>query len=133
MKIEFEGTVDEMRELMSGDNVGTDSAVIQLEEYNYSRFFDENNRLWMKDNVMNRFTLNNQRKYIYDLFVTRGYLFLNEAYDMLGFSRTKTGQLVGWTYKEGMTVGDIYTIYRRGESFVYWLDFKPQGIILDEI
>lgn len=124
---------DELRELMSGDNVGTDSVVIQLEEDNYSRFFDENNQLWMKANVVNRFTLNNQRKYIYDLLVTRGYLFLNEAYDMLGFSRTKNGQLVGWTYKEGMTVGDIYMIYRRGESFVYLLDFKPQGIILDEI
>lgn len=133
MKIEFEGTVDELRGLMSGDNVGTDIAVIQLEEDNYSRIFDENNRLWMKDNVMNRFTLNNQRKYIYDLLVTRGYLFLNEARDMLGFSRTKNGQLVGWTYKEGMTVGDIYMIYRQGESFVYLLDFKPQGIILDEI
>ena len=134
MKIEFEGAVAELlRELMSGDNVGTDIAVIQLEEDNYSRFFDENNQLWTKDNVMNRFTLNNQRKYIYDLLATRGYLFLNEAYDMLGFSRTKNGQLVGWTYKEGMTVGDIYMIYRRGESFVYMLDFKPQGIILDEI
>ena len=124
---------DELRELMSGDNVGTDSVVIQLEEDNYSRFFDGNNQLWMKDNVMNRFTLNNQQIiYIFSL-VTRGYLFLNEAYDMLGFSRTKNGQLVGWTYKEGMTVGDIYTIYRRGESFVYLLDFKPQGIILDKI
>lgn len=29
---------DELRELMSGDNVGTDSVVIQLEEDNYSRF-----------------------------------------------------------------------------------------------
>lgn len=43
MKIEFEGTVDELRGLMSGDNVGTDIAVIQLEEDNYSRIFDENN------------------------------------------------------------------------------------------
>ena len=133
MKIEFEGTVDELRELMSGDNIGTDIAVIQLEEDNYTRFFDENNRLWMKDNVMNMFILNDQRKYIYDLLATRGYLFLNEVYDMLGFSRTKNGQLVGWTYKEGMAVGDIYTIYRRGESFVYLLEFKPQGIILDKI
>lgn len=124
---------NELRELMSGDNVGTDSVVIQLEEDNYSRFFDENNQLWTKDNVMNRFTLNNQRRYMYDLLATRGYLFLNEAYDMLGFSRTKDGQLVGWTYKEGMTVDDIYTIYRQGESFIYLLDFKPQGIILDEI
>lgn len=133
MKIEFEGTVDEFRDLMSGDNIDTNIAVIQLDEDNYSRFFDENNRLWMKDNVMNRFTLNNQRKYIYNLLATRGYLFLNEAYDMLGFSRTKNGQLVGWTYKEGMTVGDIYMIYRRVDSFAYMLDFKPQGIILDQI
>ena len=88
----------------------------------------------MKDNVMNRFTLNNQRKYIYDLLATRGYLFLNEAYDMLGFSRTKNGQLVGWTYKEGMTVGDIYMIYRHGNyGSLYMLNFKPQGIILDKI
>ena len=123
----------ELRELMSGDNVGTDSVVIQLDEDNYTIFFDENNQLWMKDNITNRFTLNNQRKYMYDLLATRRYLFLNEAYDMLGFSRTKTGQLVGWTYKEGMTVGDIYMIYRLSESFVYLLDFKPQGIILDEI
>lgn len=133
MKIEFEGTVDELRELMSSDNVDTDIAVIQLDEDNYTIFFDENNQLWMKDNITNRFTLNNQRKYMYDLLATRGYLFSNEAYDMLGFSRTKNGQLVGWIYKEGMTVGDIYTIYRQGESFVYLLDFKPQGIILDEI
>lgn len=75
---------------MSGNNIDTNIAVIQLEEDNYSRFFDENNRLWMKGNVMNMFTLNNKRKYIYDLLVTRGYLFLNEALDMLGFSRTKS-------------------------------------------
>lgn len=134
MKIEFEGTVDELRELMSGDNIGTDIAVIQLDEDNYTRFFDENNRLWMKGNVMNMFTLNNKRKHIYDLLATRGYLFLNEAYDMLGFSRTKNGQLVGWTYKEGMTVGDIYMIYPHGNNgSLYMLNFKPQGIISDEI
>lgn len=46
MKIEFEGTVDELRELMSGDNVDTDIAVIQLDEDNYSGIFDENSLLW---------------------------------------------------------------------------------------
>ena len=134
MKIKFEGTVDELRGLMSGDNIDTNIAVIQLDEDTYTRFFDENNRLWMKGNVMNRFTLNNQRKCIYDLLVTRGYLFLNEAYDTLGFSRTKNGQLVGWIYKEGITANDIYTIYPHGNSgSLYMLNFKPQGIILDKI
>lgn len=127
MKLEFEGTVEELRNLMSGDNVGTDIAVIQLEEDNYSRFFDENNQLWTKDNVMNRFTLNNQRKYIYDLLATRGYLFLNEAYDMLGFSKTKNGQLVGWTYEKGMTVNDIFCNISSGREFCIFVRLQTTG------
>lgn len=133
MKLEFEGTVEELRDLMSGDNIDTNIAVIQLDEDTYTRFFDTTNKLWTKEIGMNMYTLKHEQKYMYDLLVARGYLFLNEALDMLGFSRTKNGQLVGWIYKEGIVTNDIYTIYRRGESFVYWLDFKPQGIILDEI
>lgn len=60
---------------------------------------------------------------------------MNEVYDMLGFSRTKNGQLVGWTYEKGMTVNDIFAIYRQysDDKTLYLLKFKPQGIILVEI
>lgn len=134
MKIEFEGTVDELRELMSGDNVGTDIAVIQLDEDAYTRFFDESSRVWTGVNEMDMLILNHRRKYMYDLLVTRGHLFLNEVLDTLGLPRTKNGQLFGWTYKEGITVDDIYIIYRQdANSSLYLLKFKPQGIIVDEI
>ena len=134
MKIEFEGTVDEFRDLMSGDNIDTNIAVIQLDEDTYTRFFDTTNKLWAKGIGMNMYTLKHEQKYMYDLLVARGYLFLNEALDMLGFSRTKNGQLVGWIYKEGIVTSDIYTIYPHGNSgSLYMLNFKPQGIILDKI
>ena len=134
MKIEFEGTVDEFRDLMSGDNIDTNIAVIQLDEDTYTRFFDTTNKLWAKGIGMNMYTLKHEQKYMYDLLVARGYLFLNEALDMLGFSRTKNGQLVGWIYKEGIVANDIYTIYPHGNyGSLYMLNFKPQGIILDKI
>lgn len=134
MKLEFEGTVEELRDLMSGDNIDTNIAVIQLDEDTYTRFFDTTNKLWTKEIGMNMYTLKHEQKYMYDLLVARGYLFLNEALDMLGFSRTKNGQLVGWIYKEGIVTNDIYTIYPHGNyGSLYMLNFKPQGIILDKI
>lgn len=134
MKIDFEGTVEEFTKLISGDSIDTNIAVIQLDKDTYTRFFDPTNKLWTKEIGMNMYTLKRQQKYMYDLLMTRGYLFLNEALDMLGFSRTKNGQLVGWIYKEGIATNDIYTIYPHGNSgSLYMLNFNPQGIILDQI
>ena len=134
MKIEFEGTVEELRDFMSGDSIDTNIAVIQLDKDTYTRFFDPTNELWTKEIGMNMYTLKHQQKYMYDLLMTRGYLFLNEALDMLGFSRTKNGQLVGWIYKEGIAANDIYIIYPHGNNgSLYMLNFNPQGIILDQI
>ena len=91
MKIEFEGTVDEFRDLMSGDNIDTNIAVIKLDEDPYTRFFDTTNKLWAKVIGMNMYTLKHQQKYMYDLLVARGYLFLNEAYDILVFREQRMG------------------------------------------
>jgi len=135
MKIEFEGTVDELRELMSGDNVGTDIAVIQLDEDDYSRIFDENSLLWTGCIERDLMTLQHIRNYACDLLNCKGYLFLNNVLGMLELQQTKNGQLVGWTYEKGMTVNDIFAIYRQysEDKTLYLLKFKPQGIILDEI
>ena len=110
MKIEFKGTVEELRDLMSGDNIDTNIAVIPLDEDDYTRFFDESSRVWTGVNELDMLILNHRRKHMYYLLVTRGHLFLNEVLDILGLPRTKNGQLFGWTYKEGITVDDIYTI-----------------------
>ena len=90
--------------------------------------------------------LKDQQRYANDLLKSKGHLFLNEVYDMLGIPRTKAGQVVGWIYDEKHPVGDnfvdfgIYDIYNeRARDFVngyertILLDFNVDGNILDMI
>lgn len=73
----------------------------------------------------------------------RGYVFLNEVYDMLGFDHTQLGQVVGWFDDES---GDqyidfgLYSLNNRenrrfinGEERTILLDFNCDGIIWDKI
>ena len=89
-----------------------------------------------------------------DLLKAKGYLFLNDVYDMLGIPRTKAGQIVGWTYdretcesktvdENGDPVGDgfidfgIFNAKRPNRRFVdgyesvILLDFNVEGNVLD--
>ena len=110
----------------------------------YARFFDEACSGWTKDTELNLMFLKRQQSYANDLLQRRGYLFLNEVYDMLGIPRTKAGQVVGWVYDENCPVGDnyvdfgIYDIHREkcrdfvnGYERTILLDFNPDGNILD--
>ena len=72
----------------------------------YARFFNEGVASWTKYPEVNRVFLITQQQCATDKLRARGYLFLNEVYDMLGFSRTKAGQCVGWVYDEANPVGD---------------------------
>ena len=70
-----------------------------LDDYSeYARFFDDGCKGWEKDAEMNLAFLRAQQKYANDLLVSRGYLFLNEVYNMLGIPITKAGQVIGWVY-----------------------------------
>ena len=110
----------------------------------YARFFDEACSGWTKDPELNLMFLKRQQSYANDLLQRRGYLFLNEVYDMIGIPRTKAGQVVGWVYDENCPVGDnyvdfgIYDIHREkcrdfvnGYERSILLDFNPDGNILD--
>ncbi len=112
----------------------------------YSRFFDEGCSGWEKDPEYNLMFLRAQQQYANDILRSRGHLFLNEVYDMLGIPRTKAGQVVGWVYDEDNAVGDnfvdfgIYDIYREknrdfvnGYEPVILLDFNVDGNILELI
>lgn len=119
--------------------------VVNPTEYSdYARFFDEACSGWTKDPELNLMFLKRQQSYANDLLQRRGYLFLNEVYDMLGIPRTKAGQVVGWVYDENCPVGDnyvdfgIYDIHREkcrdfvnGYERTILLDFNPDGNILD--
>lgn len=112
----------------------------------YARFFDEYCNCWEKDPEYNLMFLRTQQSYANDLLKSRGHLFLNEVYDMLGIPRTKAGQVVGWVYNEDNPVGDnfvdfgIYDINREtNRDFVngyersILLDFNVDGNIWDLI
>lgn len=110
----------------------------------YARFFDEANPNWEKDSEYNRMFLKSQQAYANDMLRANGRLFLNDVYSMLGFPKTKAGQVVGWVYDPKHPVGDNYVdfgiqdIYRsnvrdfiNGYERVILLDFNVDGNIWD--
>lgn len=74
----------------------------------YARYFDESCAHWDSDPEYNLVFLRAQQQYANDLLRTKGHLFLNEVYDMLGIPRTKAGQVVGWYFNEKNPTGDNY-------------------------
>ena len=74
----------------------------------YAKFFDEANPNWKPDPEYNLMFLKSQQQYANDLLKSRGRLFLNEVYDMLGIDRTKAGQVVGWVYNNDNPSGDNF-------------------------
>lgn len=112
----------------------------------YARFFDDRCIGWTDDPEQNLIFLRNQQNYANDLLKSKGHLFLNEVYDMLGITRSKAGQVVGWIYDEENPIGDNYVdfgIYRvndshnsdfvNGHSNTIMLDFNVDGNILELI
>lgn len=121
----------------------------------YARFFEEytrdeqgnvcKNQYWDKNNEYNLVFLKAQQRYANDLLRSKKRLFLNEVYDMLGFPRTKAGQVVGWVYDPDRNmVGDNYVdfgIFASSDNysdFIYGndailLDFNVDGNVWDDM
>lgn len=100
----------------------------------YAKFFDCGNTGWTKDPEANLMFLRHQEQYANDILKTRGHLFLNEVYDMLGIPRTSAGQIVGWIYNEKNPVGDNFVdfgIYRGSESTRRFVNGEERTILLD--
>ena len=109
----------------------------------YAKFFDEYCAGWTKDAEYNLMFLRQQQNYANELLKSRGHLFLNEVYDMLGIDRTKAGNIVGWIYDEEHPIGDnfvdfgIYVLdnekardFVNGRERSILLDFNVDGDIL---
>lgn len=110
----------------------------------YARFFDEGSTQWMKTPEYNLTFLKCQQNFANDMLISRGHVFLNEVYDMLGIPRSQAGAIVGWCLnsKDSDHYIDfgIYNINREGNrDFVnginnsILLDFNVDGIIYDII
>lgn len=122
-------------------------AVSELDQYsNYAKFFDESSPYWEKDSEYNLMFLKAQQNYANDLLKTKGRVFLNEVYQMLGLDPTKAGQIVGWRYDPDDSTIDnyidfgIYDIYKASSrAFVngyersILLDFNVDGNVWEDM
>jgi hypothetical protein len=108
----------------------------------YARFFDESCINWSKTPEYNLTFLKCQQNYANDLLKTRGHVFLNDVYDLIGVPRSQAGAIVGWVRDNGdgfidfglfdgerMAVRDFV----NGTERSILLDFNVDGIIYDMI
>ena len=111
---------------------------------NYARFFDDGCPGWSNDPEYNLSYLKQQEHWCNEMLQKKGYLFLNDVYDILGIPRTRAGQIVGWIYDEKNPIGDNYVSFNiynipSNEDFVNGykktclLDFNVDGEILSKI
>lgn len=70
-----------------------------IDEYSdYARIFDDKCLGWKPDWEYNLTFLKQIQHWANDKLKAQGHLYLNEVYEMLGFPKTKAGQVVGWIY-----------------------------------
>lgn len=102
----------------------------------YSIAFCEGNNGWTKDPELNKVFLLQTQNYANDKLKSRGWMSLNEVYDMLGAPRTKNGALAGWVYTDDSSAGDnfvdfgIFDIYNNPKAGDF-LNGRERSIILD--
>lgn len=98
----------------------------------YSRIFDEGSSLWTEEKAFNEMFIRYVESYADDKLKSKGYLFLNDVYEMLGIPKTKIGQITGWRYNTENPMVDnkvIFDVQSIGDnSFI--IDFNVDGKII---
>lgn len=98
----------------------------------YVRIFDSSCKDWDKDQVFNMMYLKAQQNYFNDILRNRGYVFLRDVYECLGFPITQTSLFVGWYYDPTNTFVDNYIdfdVHVKEDGSDIELDFNVDGDI----
>lgn len=114
----------------------------------YAVYFEEfrpdggKNYNWDENPEFTLMFLRAQLKIANDILHSKGHLFLNEVYEMLGFPDTQAGAVVGWVDngEDGYVDFGLYDPnnesarrFINGKDNVVLLDFNVDGVILDLI
>jgi hypothetical protein len=122
----------------------------------YARYFAKDHSTeWNERQDYNLMFLKCQQKIANDLLHSRGHIFLNEVYDLLGFKRCPEGAVVGWAEGQGDdfvdfgiynvdvdkyrdenscdTVGEERLDFVNGTRNSILLDFNVSGVMYDLI
>ena len=101
----------------------------------YSVVFCEGNTGWTKNAELNKVFLIQQQNWANDKLRLRGYLTLNEVYEMVGAPTTAYGQIAGWVYTEDSSIGDNFVDFGifdvTNENACDFVNGRERSIILD--
>nr|DAF07616.1 MAG TPA: hypothetical protein [Caudoviricetes sp.] len=124
------------------DNELTLEAIAAVDKVSpYGVIFDDDNINWSADEDLSMLHLKCQQQYANDILQTRGHIFLNEVYKMLGFPHTPAGAVTGWVKGNGDDFVD-FNIFegtfegedKNGRTVTKWaLDFNVDGVMYDKI
>ena len=141
----------QIEETVVDEKTGKEKKVKKTIEYidgrelsEFATFFDEASVYWEKDAKYNLMFVRAQQQYANDLLRTKGHLFLNDVYTMLGLPKTRAGNIVGWIYDPNSEKRDGYVDFgilethkesisdlNRAFERTILLDFNVDGNILD--
>lgn len=115
---------------------GVDQEQIRSDyDMTYSRLFDQTNENWQPVGTHNQFFIQMVHNHANDMLTNRGFLFLNDVYDMLDMKRTPEGQVVGWIKDTEIGGGDGYVDFGVWRNGVYqgkeWVNGHKDVILLD--
>lgn len=102
----------------------------------YARLFDAGNPNWSKNAEMNLSFLRSRQIAANNMLHDRGFLFLNEVYNLLDIPMSEVGQYVGWVEGMGDDFVDfgIYNTQNKNATDcfepAFWLDFNVDGDIM---
>lgn len=130
-----------------GVKISSDDDYARIGYSGYAKLFDETNSFSWKDSPLDNLTfLQVRQRDANELLHARGYLFLNEVYDLLdlrnqidgGILKTYAGQVVGWKDDEfhGKRVDfgfEKNLDFMQGREPSVMLDFNVDGNILEEL
>ena len=143
LDFEMKDVIELLKAIAEGNREVKSNSVVKKDWVysQYAKVFDESCSGWTKDPEYNMTYLRTQQRYANELLVSKGHLLLNDVYDMLGFPRTKAGQIVGWVYNKNNPIGDNFVRFglendnvnmrnfTNGYSNTVILDFNVDGDI----
>ena len=126
---------------LTSDEMTVESVAAVNDVSPYGVIFDDTNINWSADEDLAMLHLKCQQQYANDILNTRGHIFLNEVYKMLGFPHTPAGAVTGWVKGNGDDFVD-FNIFdgmfegedQNGRTVTKWaLDFNVDGVMYDKI
>ena len=101
----------------------------------YSVFFDSGNRGWCKNPELNKVFLIQQQEHANYILQTKGYITLNEVYEMIGAPTTWYGLDAGWVYSDDPDSGDNFVDFGLGdpanENVRDFMNLRERVVLLD--